>query len=257
MKKNAAPADGRMPLLAHLAELRNRIVKIAIAVALGAVIGWFLYPWIFDILLKPYCNLQGSSIRQCALLQTEPLEGFSVRLKMTGYVGIALAMPVILWQIWRFITPGLYSHERKYAIPFVISALVLFVMGAALAYYTLPKALDFLVNIGGKNLTTQFRPAPYFQLISYMMLAFGVGFEFPVVLVFLQLAGIVSAQSLRNVRRYAIVGVTVLVAVLTPSGDPYSLAILSIPMILFYEASIVIGLLLTRKKRKAAAADTR
>ena len=110
---------------------------------------------------------------------------------MTGYGGIALAMPVILWQIWRFITPGLYSHEKKYAIPFVVSALVLFVMGAALAYYTLPKALDFLVNIGGENLQTQFRPAPYFQLITYMMLAFGVGFEFPVILVFLQLAGLV------------------------------------------------------------------
>ncbi len=240
-----------MPLLAHLAELRDRIVKIAIAVTVGAVIAWFLYPWIFDLLLKPYCNLQGASLNDCRLLQTEPLEGFTVRLKMTGYVGVGLAMPVILWQVWRFITPGLYSHEKKYAVPFVVSALVLFVMGAALAYYTLPKALDFLVNIGGKNLQAQFRPAPYFQLISYMMLAFGVGFEFPVILVFLQLAGVVTADTLRSIRRYAIVGITIIVAVLTPSGDPYSLTILSVPMILFYEASIIIGLLLTRKRRKS------
>ena len=241
--------DGRMPLLEHLYELRDRIIKVAVAVALGAVVGWFLYPQIFDLLLDPYCDLQGASVDDCSLLQTEPLEGFSVRLKVAGYSGIALAMPVILWQVWRFITPGLYPHEKKYAIPFVISALLLFLLGAALAYYTLPRALEFLTSIGGEGLEERFRPAPYFQLITYMMLAFGIGFEFPIVLVFLQLAGVVTAPTLRSVRRYAIVGIVVLVAVITPSGDPYSLGILSLPMYLFYEASIVIGTLLTRKRR--------
>ena len=151
------------------------------------------------------------------------------------------------------ITPGLHAHEKKYAIPFVISALVLFVLGGSLAYYTLPKALDFLVNIGGDGFVTQFRPAPYFQLVTYMMLAFGIGFEFPIVLVFLQLVGVLSADTLKKFRRYAIVGIVILVAVITPSGDPYSLAILSIPMYLFYEIAILIGLLLTRKRRKAEA----
>ncbi len=241
-----------MSLLEHLSELRDRIVKVAVAVAVGAVVAWFLYPQIFDILLDPYCDLQGASVDDCTLLQTEPLEGFSVRLKVAGYGGIALAMPVLLWQVWRFITPGLYKHEKKYAIPFVISALLLFVLGAGLAFYTLPKALEFLTTIGGEGIEERFRPAPYFQLITYMMLAFGVGFEFPIVLIFLQLAGVVSAQNLRQVRRYAIVGIVILVAVITPSGDPYSLAILSIPMYLFYELSILIGLLLTRKKRREA-----
>lgn len=239
-----------MSLLEHLTELRDRIVKVAFAVAIGAVIAWFLYPQIFDILLDPYCDLQGASVDDCTLLQTEPLEGFSVRLKIAGYGGIALAMPVLLWQVWRFITPGLYSHEKKYAIPFVVSALLLFILGAGLAFYTLPKALEFLTTIGGEGIEERFRPAPYFQLITYMMLAFGVGFEFPIVLIFLQLAGVVSVENLRSVRRYAIVGIVVLVAVITPSGDPYSLAILSIPMYLFYELSIVVGLLITRKKRK-------
>ena len=239
-----------MSLLEHLTELRDRIVKVAFAVAIGAVIAWFLYPQIFDILLDPYCDLQGASVDDCTLLQTEPLEGFSVRLKIAGYGGIALAMPVLLWQVWRFITPGLYSHEKKYAIPFVVSALLLFVLGAGLAFYTLPKALEFLTTIGGEGIEERFRPAPYFQLITYMMLAFGVGFEFPIVLIFLQLAGVVSVENLRSVRRYAIVGIVVLVAVITPSGDPYSLAILSIPMYLFYELSIVVGLLITRKRRK-------
>lgn len=246
------PADeGRMSMLEHLAELRNRIIKCAIAVAIGAAVAWFLYPQIFDVLVDPYCDLQGVSVDDCRLLQTEPLEGFSIRLKIAGYGGIALAMPVLLWQVWRFVTPGLYSHEKKWAYPFVISALVLFLLGAGLAFYSLNQALDFLVSVGGSGLEQQFRPAPYFELITYMMLAFGVGFEFPIVLVFLQLAGILEAQTLRDVRRYAIVGIVVLVAVITPSGDPYTLAILSIPMYLFYEASIVIGLLLTRKRRRA------
>jgi sec-independent protein translocase protein TatC len=246
-----AAADGRMPLLEHLYELRDRIIKVAAAIAVGAVVAWLFYPQLFDLLLDPYCDLQGASVDDCTLLQTEPLEGFSVRLKIAGYGGIALAMPVILWQIWRFITPGLYPHEKKYAVPFVVSALLLFVLGAGLAYYTLPKALEFLTDIGGEGLEERFRPAPYFSLITYMMLAFGVGFEFPIVLVFLQLAGVVTAQNLRDIRRYAVVGIVILVAVITPSGDPYSLAILSIPMYLFYEGSIVIGTLLTRKKRKA------
>ncbi|HEU5082723.1 MAG TPA: twin-arginine translocase subunit TatC [Acidimicrobiales bacterium] len=249
------PADeGRMSMLEHLAELRSRIIKSAIAIAVGAAVAWFFYPQIFDLLVDPYCDLQGVSVDDCRLLQTEPLEGFSIRLKIAGYGGIALAMPVLLWQVWRFVTPGLYSHEKKWAYPFVISALVLFVMGAGLAFYSLNQALDFLVSVGGSGLEQQFRPAPYFELITYMMLAFGVGFEFPIVLVFLQLAGILEAQTLRNVRRYAVVGIVALVAVITPSGDPYTLGILSIPMYLFYEASIVIGLLLTRKRRRAEAA---
>ena len=246
-------AEGRMSMLEHLYELRDRIIKSAIAITVGAVIAWFLYPQIFDILLDPYCDLQGVSVDDCRLLQTEPLEGFSVRLKIAGYGGIALAMPVLLWQVWRFVTPGLYSHEKKWAYPFVFSALLLFLLGAGLAFYSLTPALDFLVSVGGEGLEQQFRPAPYFELITYMMLAFGVGFEFPIVLIFLQLAGILDAQTLRGARRFAIVGIVVLVAVITPSGDPYTLAILSIPMYLFYEASIVIGLLLTRNRRRAEA----
>lgn len=241
-----------MPLLDHLAELRDRIIKSVLAVAVGAVAGWFLYPVIFDLLLDPYCDLQGTSIDDCRLLQTEPLEAFSIRLEIAGYGGVALAMPVLLWQVWWFVTPGLHANEKRWAYPFVASALLLFVLGAGLAFYSLTPALEFLVDVGGPDLQQQFRPAPYFELITYMMLAFGVGFEFPIVLVFLQLAGIVSADALRRSRRYAVLGIVVLVAVITPSGDPYTLGLLSIPMYLFYETAIVIGLLLTRRRRRDA-----
>ena len=234
-------------VLGHLTELRDRIIKSAAAVAVGAVACWFLYPAIFDVLIDPYCNLQGAAVDDCRLLQTEPLEAFSIRLKIAGYGGIALAMPVLLWQVWRFIVPGLHANEKRWAYPFVGSALVLFVLGATLAFHTLTPALEFLTEVGGEGLQQQFRPAPYFELITYMMLAFGIGFEFPIVLVFLQLAGVVTASSLRSARRYAVVGIVVVVAVITPSGDPYTLGILSIPMYLFYEASILIGMLLTRR----------
>ena len=256
-RREPTPSNGDMSLLEHLAELRDRIVKAVAAIAIGAVASWFLYPAIFDVLLDPYCSLQGTSVDDCRLLQTEPLEAFSIRLKIAGYGGVALAMPVLLWQVWRFVTPGLHANEKRWAYPFVGTAMVLFLLGATtLAFHTLTPALEFLIEVGGPDLQQQFRPAPYFELITYMMLAFGVGFEFPIVLVFLQLAGIVTADALRRARRYAVVGIVVLVAVITPSGDPYTLGILSVPMYLFYEVSIVVGLLLTRGRRGADAVGT-
>jgi sec-independent protein translocase protein TatC len=249
--------DGRMSLMEHLTELRDRVIKIVIAVVLGMVVAFLLYDWIFDILIQPYQDSTdpGDSITGGnELLQTDPLEGFAVRMKLSLYGGIVFAMPVILWQLWRFITPGLYSHEKRYAIPFMVSALLLFVLGAGLAYYTLPQALNFLNSIGGDNLIAAYSPGKYFQLITYMMLAFGVGFEFPILLVFLQMAGILSAKALRSARRYAWVGITVLVAVITPSGDPISMLMLSVPMILFYELSIIIGRIIERRRAAAEPA---
>ena len=247
--------DSRMSLVEHLTELRSRLIKVAIAVVIGMVVSFLLYDPIFDFLLRPYEDIanQGNSATGGRLLQIDPLEGFSVRMKLAAYGGIALAMPVILWQIWRFVTPGLYAHERRYAIPFVLSALALFILGAGLAYYTLPRALEFLVDIGGDNLVTAFAPGKYFTLITYMMLAFGIGFEFPILLIFLQLAGILDVDTLRKGRRYAIVGICILVAVITPSGDPVSMLMLSVPMVLFYEISILAGRLIARRR---AAAET-
>jgi sec-independent protein translocase protein TatC len=248
----APSAETAMTLVEHLTELRKRLIICVAAVGVGMIIGFIAYEWIFNFLIDPYKDIANSenSVGGGRLLQTDPLEGFGVRLKTSGYAGIALAMPVLLWQVWRFVTPGLYPNERRYAVPFVISALVLFVLGAGLAYYTLPQALDFLVGIAGDGFITAFSAGKYFQLITYMMLAFGIGFEFPIVLVFLQLAGVIDAAALRKARRFAIVGICVLVAVITPSGDPYSMLMLSVPMVLFYEISILIGSAIA--KRRAA-----
>lgn len=253
------PDDGRMPLMEHLTELRDRIIKVAVALVIGMGISFLLYNRLFHVLLGPYKDVAESdgTLTGGKLLLTDPLGGFGIRMRMAAYGGVGIAMPVILWQLWRFITPGLYSHEKRYAIPFLISALTLFVSGAVMAFLTLPKALQFLIHIGGTgNFVTAFAPDKYFQLVTYMMLAFGIGFEFPVVLVFLQMVGVLNVRSLISARRYAIVGITIVVAVITPSGDPFSMLMLSVPMVVFYEASILIGKLMERRKRKAAVAAT-
>jgi sec-independent protein translocase protein TatC len=243
--------EGRMTLIEHLTELRSRLIKIVLAVLGGAAIAFVFYPQIFDFLLRPYETVVGADRAlddQGRLLATDPLEGFRVRLQVATYGGISIAMPVILWQLWRFVSPGLYSHEKRYAVPFVISATLLFVMGAGLAYYTLPRALEFLVTIGGPDLVAAYRPAEYFRFITYMMLAFGIGFEFPILLIFLQLAGILRRETLKRVRRFALVGIVVVVAIITPSGDPISLLMLSGPMWLFYELSIVAGKFIEKRR---------
>lgn len=258
MSTEALPAgaanEGRMTLMEHLIELRRRIIICCIAVAVTAVIGWFLYPPISRFLLHPYNEIASSSLTKGeALIATSPLEGFAIRLKITAYVAIALAMPVILWQIWRFVSPGLYKHEKRYALPFILSAIALFIIGAYIAYWTLPKALQWLADVGGNNITQAYTAEKYYQLIAYMMLAFGVCFEFPILLIFLQLAGIVQNQTLRNYWRHAIVVIAVVVAVATPSNDPISMLALCIPLWMFYGIAVLFGALRDRRRRSAAS----
>ena len=249
--------DQGMTLVEHLTELRTRLIICVVAVALGMLAGFILYEQIFDVLIRPYQDIADKhpTIGDGRLLQTDPLEGFSIRMRTSAYAGIAFAMPVLLWQIWRFVSPGLYANEKRYAIPFVLSALLLFALGATLAYFTLPRAFDFLIEIGGEGFITGYTAAKYFRLITYMMLAFGVGFEFPIVLIFFQMAGILETDTLRRGRRFAIVGICILVAVITPSGDPISMLMLSVPMVVFYEVAILIGSFITKRQalRDAAA----
>jgi sec-independent protein translocase protein TatC len=161
-------------------------------------------------------------------------------------------MPVVLWQIWRFIVPGLESKEKKYARPFLLATIALFLLGAAFAYLTLSKALQWLISYSGAA-TAAFTPESYVSLVGLMMAAFGVGFLFPVLLVFLELIGVIDYKQLSGARRYAIVAIVVVAAVITPSGDPISMLALAIPMYLFYEISVVIGWVVSRRRAKAAA----
>jgi sec-independent protein translocase protein TatC len=242
---------GQMTLVQHLAELRSRLIKSLLAVALGMVVVTLFYDQILDLLREPYCESINNP--DCTFQQIEPTEGLSVRFSVTGYGGLALAMPLVLWQLWRFVSPGLYDREKRYAVPFVASAMALFLLGAGLAYWTLPRALEFLNDIGGADIVAVYRPGAYIRLVTYMMLAFGVGFEFPILLLFLQMAGILDPDTLRRGRRYAIVLICVLVAVITPSGDPISMLALSVPMVLFYEISIHLGTWFVRRQARREA----
>jgi len=238
---------GRMGVLEHLTELRIRIIRSLIAVLIGAIAGWLLYPEIINFILDPYCETLGTD---CTLRVDEPLEGLNTRFMVSVYTGLALAVPVWLWQFWKFVSPGLHKGERRQGLLLTGSGIVLFVAGTTLAFLTLPRALDFLVSVGGTDLITEFRAKAYISFVIKMMLAFGLGFQLPVVLIILQRLGILSYVTLRRQWRYAVVIIVVVVAVLTPSGDPISLLALAVPMYLLYELSIFYGWIRKRRMMK-------
>jgi len=255
--KGAEREGASMALGDHLRELRRRLLICVGTVAVMLIPAWFLYPWMIDILNAPYCdaltNLDPDA--SCKFLETNLLDPFTLRLRIAGYGALFLAMPVILWQLWRFIAPGLYKKERRYALVFTVSATVLFVAGAVTAYLTLTQAVNFLVSIGGPDVEIRSGIGNFVKLALFMMLAFGVGFQFPVVVVALQMIGVVTPERLSSWRRQAIVLITIIAAGITPSGDPISMFALAIPMYLFFEISIVIGRLWNRRKRKAASRE--
>lgn len=234
-----------MSLIEHLSELRRRLVLSVVAVAVGAVVAFVLYDRILSFLIQPYCDTLEVG-QPCSLFITDPLEGFATRLKVATWAGFLLASPVVLFQFWRFITPGLNPNEKRYAIPFVVSSVTLFCLGALMARLTFPKALDFLLTVGGDDFEAILSPAKYLRLVILVALAFGVAFLFPVLLVFLQLANVLTSRRLSAWRRQALVAIFVVAAVITPSQDPYSLFAMAGPMYLFYEASIIIGKVLKK-----------
>ncbi len=233
-----------MTVVEHLTELRRRIVISIIAVTLGAIVCFIFSESITRFLITYYRDATAGE--KDALIFLGPLDAFLTRIKIATYGGIVLALPVWLFELWRFITPGLNPKEKRYAIPFVFSSIVLFAMGAFVAFLTLPKALEFLLDIGGSQLRPELTADKYLSFVSLMAVAFGVAFEFPVVLVFLLLARVLTTQQLRRWRRPAILIIVVFAAVITPSQDPYSLFFMAVPMYIFYETSIIIGRVLKR-----------
>ncbi len=164
-------------------------------------------------------------------------------------------MPIILWQIWRFIAPGLYRRERRYAFAFVGSGTLLFALGAAIAYLTLTKAAEFLIGVAGAEVEVRAGIANFTRLALFMMVAFGVGFQFPVVMVALQMVGVVTPQQLSSWRRPVILAIFVIAAGITPSGDPFSLFALAIPMWFLFEISVVIGRVWLRRRTRRQAIE--
>jgi sec-independent protein translocase protein TatC len=253
------PSPDAMTLGQHLGELRRRIVVCLIAFVIAAVVATVAYEPILHVLLRPLCAVNASSEHlratlgsrldpggSCNLYVTSPLDGLSLRVKIAVFGGLIMASPVILFQLWRFIVPGLQANERRYAIPFVSAAFGLFLAGAATAYVTIPHALGFLKSVGGPNLQAIYDPIPYLGLIILMMVLFGLTFQFPVILVSLELARVVTPAKLLHSWRWAVVVIVVVAAVVTPSSDPFSMLALALPLVVFYFVSIGLGKLLGR-----------
>ena len=237
-----------MSLMEHLEELRSRLIKGVAAFIVGTVAAWFLYDAILEILVIPLKQLDVSDeiISDGRLIFTAPTEAFFVRLKVVAFSGLILSLPVLLWQAWRFVTPGLYKKEKRYAFPFVLVSMLLFAGGAAFAYATLPMALRVLTAFGGSDLVLLPRASEYLSFVMLVVGAFGLAFEFPLVLLALTLVGVITTDTLRKGRRVAWIVILIVAAVVTPTQDPITLMIMSIPLAILYEATILVARLMRR-----------
>lgn len=248
----SASASGEMPLVEHLAELRSRLIRALIALALGTVVGYAIFPWVLDLLIAPYCGALTSLApgESCNLVALRPLEPFSVRLRTSLVIGLFVGGPVIFYQLWRFITPGLTPRERRYALPFVVLSQVMFALGIGFAYLVIPQGLRILLALGGPRIEALLAADEYLSFFLAMSIAFGLVFELPLVLISLVLAGIATSAWMRQVRPYAVVVMFISAAFITPTVDAFTLLLVAGPMWLFYELSILAARVIERRRRR-------
>jgi sec-independent protein translocase protein TatC len=238
--------DDKMSFLEHLGELRVRIVRALIALLVGTVIGLPFSQRIVDWLARPVTRLNYS------LVFTAPAEAFWVQMKVGLIVGIFIAAPAILWQIWMFIAPGLHTHEKKYAAPFVIIGSLLFLGGGAFSLLVVtPYAIQFLLSYARPGLTPMITLQNHVDFLLKFTLAFGAVFELPLGLTLLSRVGIVNPQMLARNRKYAILGAFIASAVLTPTPDAFNQALMAGPLIILYEVGIVCARIFGRKPAPA------
>lgn len=254
--------ETRAPLLAHLAELRSRLLKVMFGMVLAFAVAWYFADTIFMILANPYVVVQKSlGAENVRMIYTGLHEKFVVDIKVALYAAFMVSFPWMALQLWKFVAPGLYKNERQAFVPFLWATPLLFAAGAALAYFVVvPWAWEFLLSFqqidsgGSFTIEAEAKVNEYLALIMKLIFAFGFSFLMPVALTLMGRAGIISAQALREKRRYAIVGAFLMAAILTPP-DPLSQIALGIPILLLYEVSIVL-IAMTEKKRKKEQAKT-
>ena len=252
-----------MTLFEHLRELRDRLFRSALAVAAGFVVGFIFRDPVFDVLIKPYCELPeklraGSSVfnaESCTLIVTDVMGALFLSLKAAAVIAIVLAGPVVAYQVWRFVTPGLRPIERRYALPFIIASAVLFAAGAVFAYISLPLGLQVLLSFAGENVVSLMDANRYLGFLLSTTLGFGLAFQFPLILLALVLGGVVGVHGLRTHRRHAIFGTFLASAIITPQTDPISMTLLALPLILMYEGCVIVAKVVERRRNRAAAAD--
>jgi sec-independent protein translocase protein TatC len=241
---------GEMPFLDHLEELRWRILWSLLAVIVGAVVGFVLVLnfGVLDLLINPYYAVMGDEVKLVFLSPTEP---FFLILRVGILGGVVLASPIIVYQIWSFLSPALERHEKRAIIPALYMGVVLFAAGVAMSYYlALPVTLRFLLFFAEGYFDQMLQAGPYLGFVTKLLMAFGILFELPVVIMILSALGLVTPAFLRAKRRHAIVIITVLASLLSPGDVVTVTAMMMVPLVLLYEFSILLSVVITRKRRK-------
>jgi sec-independent protein translocase protein TatC len=250
---------GQMTFFEHLVELRKRIIHSLIAIAIGAFVGVLVAKYIINFVNKPILKALGQAGQQQQLVYTHPAGAFNLIVTLGIYIGVVLASPVVLYQIWLFVAPALYKHERSAVTGFLFSTVFLFLAGIAFGYYVpLPYALKFLVGFGVGSLpgvVPMISVTEYFDLTLMILLGIGLVFELPVLIFFLTLFGIVTPQFLWKNTRYAILAIAILAAIITPSPDATTMFIFMAPMVGLYFIGIAVSAIVVRKRDRRLAAE--
>lgn len=244
-----------MPLLQHLRELRKRVVISAISVVVLSGVGWVGYRRIITVLASPICDLHAArGTSHCGILYINGVLGpINLQIEVAIITGILLAAPIWLYQVWAFAAPGLHRKERKWTILFVLVATPFFAAGTALAVKILPIAIRLLIGFTPSSLSNLIKFDDYLNFVLHLILVFGLSFEFPVVLVALNLAGVLAGRTILSWWRIAIFLIFLFTAAFTPTGDPLTMTLLAVPLCLLYFTAAAIALLVDRRRAKRAA----
>jgi sec-independent protein translocase protein TatC len=250
-----------MAVLDHLRELRFRIVAIVLIVAVGAVVGFIIYPHTLHFLQKPYCNIPDKyryvpgKKDDCVLIYHGVLDGFVSRMKVAVISGAVFTAPFWLYQIWAFITPGLRKNERKYTLIFIVASTILFLAGMTLAYLVLSRGLRFVVEQAGAGTQAQLTVSDYISFVTLMLVIFGAAFELPLIVIMANFAGALPSKWLRKFQRVAIFLIFLFAAVATPSTDPFTMLAMAVPLLILYEVAVVVATVHDKRKARRQAAE--
>ncbi|GAA2347749.1 twin-arginine translocase subunit TatC [Streptomyces cuspidosporus] len=260
-RKQQKDPEGRMPLAEHLRELRNRLLKSVVAIIVVTVVALIYYKQIAEFLTGPVIDsvgckkgegIGGEHTQPCAQITANGLLApFTIMLKVGLMTGVVVSSPIWLYQLWAFLAPGLHSHEKKYALGFVAAGVPLFLAGAWLAYAVLPTTAGALVGLTPEDWDNLFPADEFFDIVTRMVIVFGLAFELPLLLVLLNFGGVITGRRMLGWWRGMVVGITVFAAIATPTGDPLTMSLLAAPIVVLYFGATGICLFNDRRRRRA------